>query len=146
MPPTANGFGGLVLHEQSEGAAVDPNTLVDPNAAADPHPVVDPNDTVDPNPNGGFVPLFIDEKAFKERKAAREARREISDYPRDDIAAQHKILARLYEAIRNTIGVEDSGRVAAKFADNSIPDAVIHEMCWDVMASLFQQNLQKFSD
>jgi hypothetical protein len=129
LPPTVNGFGELVLHEQSRGAAVGSNILVDP------HTVVDPNATLDPNPNGGFIPLFLDEKAFNERKAAREADREISDYPRDNLPAQHRILARIYEAIRNTTGVEDSEKVAAKFADNSIPDAAIHEMCWDVMVS-----------
>jgi len=125
LPTTVNGFGGLILDEQSRGAAVGPNALVNPNTV------------IDHNLNGGFIPLFLDEKAFNVRKEAREANRKKSDYPYDDLVAQHKILGRLYEAIRNTIGVDDSAKVAAKFADNSIPDAAIHATCWEVMVILF---------
>jgi hypothetical protein len=137
LPPTVNGFGGIVLGEQSQGAAADTNVLVDLNVAVDPHAVVGHNTAIDPNPNGGFIPLFLDEKAFNERNAAREADRKKSDYPYDDLAAQHKILGRLYEAIRNTIDVDDSEKVSAKFANDSIPDAAIHAACWEVMVSLF---------
>lgn len=139
LPQTVNGFGGLVLDEKSRGAAVFPNALVDPNVAVDPRAVVDHNPAVNLNPNGGFIPLFLDEEAFNERKRARKADRKKSDYPHNDLATQHKILARLYEAIRNTRDVEDSDKVAAKFADDSIPDADIHATCWEVMVSLFPQ-------
>jgi hypothetical protein len=137
LPPTVNGFGRLGLDEQSRGAAVGPNALANPNIAVDPHAVVDHNAAIDPNPNGEFIPLFFDEKAFNVRKAAREANRKKSDYPYNDLVAQHKILGRLYEAIRNTIGVDDSAKVATKFADDSIPDAAIHATCWEVMVILF---------
>jgi hypothetical protein len=147
LPPTVNGFGGLVLNEQSRVAAANQNTFVDLNVAVDPHTVINPNAAIDLNHNGAvglnhngeFIQLFFDEKAFKERKRAQQADRKKSDYPYSDINAQHKIIGCLYEAIRNTTEVEDSDKVAAKFADDSIPEEEIHRTCWEVMVRLFPQ-------
>jgi hypothetical protein len=129
-----NDFGESVLHRQSRGAVV----LGSPVASAAsvvPTGVVNQNASVHYNING-FTPLFEDEQKFNERELAKQETREISDYPYGNLPAQYDILRRLYVAFRNTIDVEDSAKVAAKFADGSYSELAYHEACWAVMVGL----------
>jgi hypothetical protein len=130
---TAGGFSEPARHGKSQEVVV-PNSSVAPETSVNPNGIADqraPFGYVD----GRFILLFKDEDAFNKRKAAKEGKRETSDYPSEDPAAISDILRRLYDAFRNTVGVKDSATVIAKFEDNSYSEEAYHEACWAVMVS-----------
>jgi hypothetical protein len=83
------------------------------------------------NLNGEYIPMFANEAAFKAHLKKKRKERVVSDYP--DVAGQQVLISRLYKAIRNISGVHDSAKVAAGFANDSIPDEAIEIMCWGLM-------------